>query len=294
MFSQKTIESIATLLKVPAANIKTAIDAKEEVEIAEFDAAKLHVFTEDELTLRDTNNKETGKTTQITAGKEIMIKELKLKSGIEFEGKDPDKFVTAFKEKILKEAKIEPAAAVAELNSQIVTLKSSLSKAEQDKAAAEQVANLARFDADILSNLPDRNAAISDQDYLTLTRSRIVPEVVDGKTVYKNPATGEIYKDGKTADVLPLSKALGSIFESNPTWKPVEGQVTKDGRGGQNTKIDTKPAGALPTKYSEAVKAWQAEGKNIQSADFSTHLTKLQTDNKDFEMDLQNVVATGE
>jgi hypothetical protein len=309
MFDAKTYASIAGLLKTTPEILKAAAEAKEEVTVkvkrknaagAEEDVeidkavAGLQVFTPEELTARDTNTKEAGKSGYITAGKEIAIKELKEKTGIEFSGKDPEKFLAEYKTHVLKEAKVNPDARVTELETQLNLVKTTSSGHEAKVKDLERQISEAVMDREILSNMPARNPDISDNDYLLMIRSRVKAETVDGKTMFKD-ASGNVLRNKQDASPLDLKTVVGDMFAANKGWSaPAAGGTGKDGRGGGNSGGGTGGAGGgsgdTPISYSQAVKAWQGSGKNIQSGEFATYLGTLQKDNKDFKMDLENVV----
>lgn len=300
MLNQQTIASIAGLLKIDPAAFTAAIKDEKEVSIkvkgeggveVDFTGAGLHVLTETELQTRDSTVKEAAKSGFMTAGREIAIKEIKEKLGVTVEGKDVDKVSTAIKEKLLADANMKPDAKVKELEDQISLLKQNTGASESKLAELQRQLETERLDKAILSSLPARNSDISDSDYLILVKSRIQPETVDGKIVYKN-AAGEVIRDGKTAVPKDLSGVLSDVFAASPAWAPKE--PSKQGRGGGNSGSGGSGGsggggGDTPTSYSEALAAWEGEGKNANAAEFSTYVTKLQTDNKDFVMDLDKV-----
>ncbi len=289
------LKTIAALLKVKEEDLTAAIKAEGEVDLSGYNPTGLQVFTTEELSTRDTNVKEASKSEHINAGKEIAIKELKQASGIEFPGKDPAKFLEEFKGKVMKEAKIPTDAKVTELETQITTLKGNLSAAEQKATDAENRASQAALDARILSSLPaERNPALSDADYLLLVKNRIAIETIDGKEVVKSTATGQAFRNQK-AEALDLGSALGEVFKATPGWVGGKAQ-DKNGRGGSGSGGPGGGSGDtnVPTTFSEAKKAWIESGKSPNAAEFSVYVNKLQTENKDFKMDIENVSASGE
>jgi hypothetical protein len=300
MLNQKTIASIAALLKVEPAVLTAAIKDEKEVSVkvkgadgaeVDFDHIGLHVLTDAELAARDTNVKETSRQGFIDAGKEIVIKELKTKAGITLEGKDPDKFLSAVQAKALEDAKIKPDAKVKELEDQIALLKASSGSNDAKVAELQRQLDTERLDKSILTHLPPRNSAISDEDYLLLVKARIQPETVDGKVVYKN-ASGEVIRDTKSALPKGLKDVIVDVFASSPAWAPTQ-EPGKGGRGGGNSGSGgSGGTGETPTSYSAALKEWTASGKSANSAEFSTFISKLQTDNKDFVLDIDKVEST--
>lgn len=290
MLSKKTIASIAKLFKVEEKILTDAIANKDEVPIETIDNATLQVFTDDEITARDTNTKTAAKNEGIKVGKELLIKDLKDKHGIEGEGKDPETFLTNFKTKVLKEAKIEPNTQITELNNQIKVLQKNLETKDTEVSAAGMKASQAELSMNMLSSMPARNTAFSDSDYLTLIKSRISQKVEDGQTLYLD-AAGEVFRDPKTGKALDLKASMAKIFADNPAWAPADPKDGgKGGRGGKSTDPKTDGGtGDIPVTYSEAEAAWKSQGKHVNSSDFALYVGKLKTDNKDFKMDLENV-----
>jgi ribosomal protein S13 len=302
MLSQTLITNIAAVLRVPAETIKAAIDAKEEItsikikdgdKEVDADFSGLQTFTAAELTTRDTNTKESVKGGYHAAGKDIAVKEIKEKLGLDIAGKDIDKVVEAAKAKILEEAKIAPDQKVKELETQLKTLRDTVGTTDAQLKALERERDEAKLDARILASMPARNADISDQDYLLLVKSRIKEEKsADGKEIYKD-AQGNILQD-KQAVPLGLETVIPELFKSNPAWQPVTGG--KPGRGGSNSNPTGGSGGAgggggsTPTKFSEAAKEWVEQGKTMNDPGLAQWVGKLMADNKDFEMDTQNVV----
>lgn len=282
MLSKKTIASIALLTKQKVEDITAAIADTKEVDLTLDET--LVVLTPAEKASLETQMKDTGKGEHIKAGKEIAIKELKEATGIEFAGKDPAKFISEYKDKVLAEAKLPVETKVTELNTQIALLKEKVTEHEGTVKTARQEAAEARQDALILSSLPaNRNPAFSDADYLLLVKNRVKAEVVDGKTVYKD-AKGEVVRDPKTAVPLDLGPVIAQVFTATPAWM---GKIDpKTGRGGGSSGTGEGGGGGDPTKWSEAKEQWEAQGKSINASEFSTWVGKLSETNKAFEMDL--------
>jgi hypothetical protein len=281
MLKATTIAAMAALLKIKPEDLTEAIKKTEEVDLPIEEG--LQTFTPTELSTRDTTIKDTGKNEHIKAGKEIAIKELKQAAGVEFEGKDPAKFVTEFRTHVIKEAKIPEAEKVTELTTQVTTLKQTLAQKEAEVAQAATRVTEAQREAKILASLPaERNPAFSDSDYLLLIKNKIQVDTVDGKEVFKGP-DGQILRD-KTAQPLGLEAVVKGVFDASPTW--LGGGGGKGGRGGGNTPPPAGGSGGTPVSYSEAVAQWEASGKSINQGEFAAHLQDLQTKNAAFVMDL--------
>jgi hypothetical protein len=92
MISKKSLEKIANISKIPLQTLLDALAKEEEIDVEV--PENLHVFTEDEITQRDNNNKTSGKKEAEAVGeekgKELATKAIKNKLGITDASKDPD------------------------------------------------------------------------------------------------------------------------------------------------------------------------------------------------------------
>lgn len=277
--SAKTLATLAALAKV---DVKALEDAQKDASEKDVEiAADLTSFTAADLQARDQNNKESGKSGYITAGKEIAIKDLKAKAGLEYDGKDIETFLNKHKEAVLKEAKVNPDQRVQDLQQQVDTLRQTQTRLEGELTQAKTAGEISNRNAKILANLPkNRNASLSDEDYLLLINNRLKFETVDGKEQIKGP-DGQVYRNQK-AEALGLSEVLTEVFTKTAGWLAAPG---KDGRGG---KGDPPPGGGggEPASYTEAEKAWIEQGKSTNSAEFTTYVSSLASKNKEFKMDI--------
>jgi len=267
MLKKETIDKIAGLLKIDSKALTEAITATEEKDITLTD---LQVFTTDELTTRDTAQKAEGKREGESAGKdagrEIAVKEIKKAFGIEIEGKDIPKVVEAVKTQLAKGDE--------GLKQQVELLQGKLGEKDAEVARLASVAESVKLDTQLMGLFPKNRAeTISDSEYLTLLKSSLSIETVDGKQVVKKG--GEILRDTKTTNPLPLADAVAGYFTERK-WLAPDG--TPGGRGGKDT-----PPGGKAAKMSEAVKAWEDAGKNPASAEFQAHINVLAKENANFD-----------
>lgn len=263
---KETIDKIAGLLKLDNKALADAIAAPEEKDITLTD---VQVFTVEELTTRDTAQKAEGKREGETAGKdagrEIAVKEIKKAFGIEIEGKDIPKVVEA--------VKIQLAKGDEGLKQQVELLHGKLGEKDAEVARLAGVAESVKLDTQLLGLFPKNRAeTISDSEYLTLLKSNIEVVSDNGKLVAKR--NGEILRDTKTTNPLPLADAISRYF----TERKWVAEGTPGGRGGG----DGKSTGEA-VKMSEAVAAWEAAGKNPASAEFQAHVNVLAKENADFD-----------
>lgn len=221
-------DSLAALLvKVGAAedNAKALelinADAESEVVIPE----TTKVFNATEYTALTTNLKNEG--TKI--GKELAIKDLKEKAGVEFEGKSPDKFIEAFKEHTLKEANTSVDEKVKSRDKTISELKEALGKEQTEKQAAIKRQAEVKKDFELLKLLPkDRDPRFTDQQYLTLLKSELEFTEEEGKPIVKK--AGEVLKDAQF-NPMPYEAVIKTQFET-AKWLAAEGGAGGAGTGG--------------------------------------------------------------
>jgi hypothetical protein len=110
--------------------IIAAATAAEEVEISVPDGNFLTVA---ELAARDENIK----ATNINVGKELLIKELKAESGLEYSGEgseDPKRFLTEYQKKVSADLGKSEEEKVTELNKVVEGLRKNLEKEQKEKS----------------------------------------------------------------------------------------------------------------------------------------------------------------
>src|ERR1044072_827856 len=135
MLSIDIQKQIAKILKIDESAFLEAVKSVKEAEVKIPD---LQVFTSQEITTRDQNQKKRGYDEGKGAGLEMFVKEQKEKHGLDFEGKDPEKFVSSFQSKILSDAKAEPNAKLQEKDSVIAKLQGTVKEYEEKYKAVEQ------------------------------------------------------------------------------------------------------------------------------------------------------------
>lgn len=270
---KETLQAIATKLKIKEAELEAAIKDEKEVDLAI--PEDLEVLTKAELEQRDTNQKNEG----IKVGKEIGVKEVRTAAGLEETvGKDPKKVADAIVEKAVKEAKVEPDKQVTQLKEQVGLLQTQLTAKETEIGTFKQKATEAALDAKILTAFPkNRVSTLNDSEFLTLIKSSISIEEVDGKLQVKKG--GEILRDPKTTNPLGLEEAITNVFTERKWIDATPGGGT-GGRGGKD-----EPGGGTGvfTKMSEFKKHYEDQGKSITGQEAQEHLAQIMKDNKDFD-----------
>lgn len=269
---KESLQKLLVRLKIAAddAAAKELIESQEEKDVAIPEATK--VFVGDEFATATANLKNEG----IKIGKELNIKDLKEKTGLDFEGKDPDKFIAEFKAHVQKESNISVDDKVKERDKTINDLKAALKKEQDEKADAIGKATAIRKDVDLLRILPkERDDRFGDDHWLTLAKTELQFLEEDGKPIVKD-RQGNVIKD---AQFNPVSyeTAIGDLFKSK-NWIKAEQDQQKKGPGFDDSK---KVPGAI-NNMKEFKAYCESQNWNIKGQEAQAKLTEVTKANKDF------------
>ena len=263
-----TIIKIAQALKLNPSEFEAIVKDSEEKDVA---IPELTVFEKAEIEARDKNKKDEG----IKVGKDLQIKDLKEKAGLTYSDTgslDPERFIKEYSKKLETDLKIEPEKKVQALNEQITLLQNKNKEYETNIASIQKEAKEARFNAELLGELPaNRSKIISDNEYLTLIRANL--DFAD-EGIKKG---GEILRDPKTQSPLDRKTAINNFF-SERKWIEESGGAV-GGRGAGDGKAAHKPA-----KLTEAISDWEKQGKNIATVEFQDYVKGLKVENKEFDL----------
>jgi hypothetical protein len=274
----KNLEAIGKLLKIDPAKLLEAEKSDQEVEVEV--PADLQVFTKAELETRENNLK----STNIEAGKEIMVKELKKATGLEFAGKDPEKFINEYKAKVLKDENISVDDKIKEKDKTIEGLRKNITERDTEITGLKAKATQAEGEAKMLGYFPkDRNSILTDKQYINLLKDEYELTEYEGKPAIKNLKTGEIEKDKTTLAPLEPATVIKGHFES-AKWvaSPTD---TKQGPGGRGASDSTNPGGITNMKQFKehaAAQGWSLNGQQAQA-----ELSKITTANPNFDFSTQ-------
>lgn len=224
--SKETLKKLLQGYKLPADVIAKAVDTDEEVAV---ELPDVKVFTPEEYSQLETNLKEQGKGAYTKAGKEIAIKELKEKTGLDFDGKDADTFLEKYKEHVIAEAKLKPDDAKVQWEKDKKMLQDQISEWKTKHETLESKARAVEYDAKLLKSFPaERNTLLNDEDRLLLIKNRMEVKNEDGKEIV-------YYKGNKLQDHLtnPLSftDAIKHVFDTEKWTEPAGGGARGGGRG---------------------------------------------------------------
>jgi hypothetical protein len=269
MIGKNTIKTLAEKLKLKVEDIEAAIKDEKEVEL---NLPEITVFMADELKTRDENLKRTNYESGKQAGVEILVKDLKEKTGVTIEGKDPYKFVEALKTKTLEDAKIEPNAKIQEQENIITKLKNNLQTLENENKELSSQIKENTLKGQLFSGV-SKDSILPLEDVYTLMKTKGYSFDEDkGKITVKR--FGEMIRDEKTQDPRNGTDVLSEFLDENN----LTGQVDIEGRGKSSTKTPTKTIKTI----SELKKKYQSEGKSLNGSEFMAEAQKLAKDNPDF------------
>ncbi len=265
---------IKTGIAADEAKAKEIIEAEAEQEVSIPDTTK--VFIGDAFNKATENLKNDG----IKIGKELLIKDLKEKEGLEFDGKSPDKFVEALKAKVSTKTGVSVDEKVKSRDKTINELKEALTKEKSEKETVLKQKSQIEKDTSLLKHLPkNRDERFSDQQYLTLLKSELEFTEEEGKPVVKK--NGEILKDDQF-NPLPYEAVIANHFTTAKWIKEASGeQDPPGGRGGGN-----KGGGSGGTflKMSEFTKNLEDQGIHPGSQKASQLLQEAIKANPNMEM----------
>lgn len=269
---KEDITKLATLAKIPVADLEKAIAEKEEVALTIQD--KLNVFTEEEVTTLKANEYKSGK----TAGVEIAVKEAKEKLALNFTGKTIDGLVEAATKKALEDAKVEPNAKVTELEGKITTLQGTVKEYETKMAEKDTEVSGIKLNYELSKHIPtigENGPALGNDGILMLMKA-------DGYEFKQENGNVSAYKGGKQlqdklSNALPVKDVITGFMKEKKLISEDEG--VPGGRGGG----DKKP-GAKATKMSELKQQFLSQGKNLQGEEFNKAVQQAVADNKEFDM----------
>jgi hypothetical protein len=270
MLSEKTLQAIADKLKIKIDDLSSAVKSEQNVDLT---IPEITVFTSDELTRHDENLKKENYEKAKTAGEEMLIKNLKDKTGVKIDGKDPDKFISSFKNQILEEAKIEPNKKIEELQGDIDKLKANLKIADDEKTNLTNQIKETSLQQKIISS-SQKEAILPALDIYTLMKSKGYSFVEENGKINVSQ-NGNVLKDNKTLEPLSGIDIFDKFITDNNLEKTPQNHK---GRGDSSTKTNT---GNI-IKLSELEAKYKEEGKSMQGAEFMAEAAKLAKENKDF------------
>jgi hypothetical protein len=216
MLKKETILTMATALKMDVAAVTAALAAEAETDVP-FTGEGVKVFTDAELLSRE----ETLKSRHEKAGMEIQIKNLKEKTGIEFDGKNEDKFVEAFKSKTLKDANIQESDKIKEANTVIEGLRNNIANLTTEKESILKESKTAQLDSEILTWTIDKKPDhLTNKEWVTMIKLNNEIAEHDGQLIVKRD--GQIVANKTDLKPLTAKDALVNYIDERKWGKTIE------------------------------------------------------------------------
>lgn len=275
MLKKDFILSMATALKMDKKAVEDAIADEKEVDLKLPEGVS--VFTQAELTSRE----EQLKSTATRSAKEIVVKDLKEKAGLEYDGegsKDPVRFISEYQKKVLAEANVKESDKVKELNTTIEGLRSNLTNLTNEKNNLIKTAKDAEIDNNILTWTIDKKPEnLSNREWVTIIKlnNELVEE--NGQILVKRD--GKIVANTTDLKPIPAKDALVSYIDERKIGKVEAGNPPAPGRNGGDSK---SPLSGI-TNMKQFKEAMTSKGISLNSAQAQTELANITKDNKDFD-----------
>lgn len=276
---KEVTDKLKSIYKLDVDKLIAAITANEE---KDYELPEVTVFTADELTARDNNSKTEGQKAAEAAVIKTVVKEVSTKLGIDVKGERIADLVSNVKEQLSKSNDEK----VTQLTQQVTALQTDKQTLESSIAEIKQRNEQIAFDSSLIKLFPaNRGADLTDDERLTLIKSSIQFETVDGKVVAKR--NGELLLDDKTRNPLDLSAVVSKVFTEKPILlgTPAAGGGT-GGQGGRGSGDNFGGKGSAGIKtFSAAQKYWleQNPDGNVVSPEFQTYLEGVTKDVTDFD-----------
>lgn len=216
MLSQKSKNAIAEVLGVSVDVLTSAISSEEEKDI-DFDVKKSFNSQEWEDYESAVDREKKGKYDE---GKEVgekqLIKSMKDAVGLDYEGRRSEDFIQKYKDKVIKDANINPDQRVKELTDDIEALKTSSTEKDTEISTLKGQLSGYKIDGKISEHLPGTlPKGLKKEDVLGIIKSNYSFDVdEEGKEVVKQ--NGEILKD-KTRNHISFEQAI-TDFVTERGW----------------------------------------------------------------------------
>jgi hypothetical protein len=276
-----SLKALLKQLKVSDEAIKEIIEGEAEVDIKLPDTTM--VLDKTEMDARDKNKKDEG----IKVGRDLQIKEIKEKAGLDYTGEgslDPDKLIKEISTKAEGVAKEPVDKKVTALQEQVALLQKQVTDKDVEVQAAKAEKSKFEFVTSLLTELPQkRSSLISDKEYITLIEANLE---FTAEGVKRN---GELLRDSKTQNPIGRKEAIESFFNER---KWIAEETTKDvnGRGGGNS---SGGGVSKPSNINEAEVQFLKDNPNLGTgtAEFQTYVTALKKENPAFSLSTAQAVT---
>jgi hypothetical protein len=243
----------------------------------DFDLPEVTVLTDAQLTERDNVKIGEGKKAGEVEARSTLVKELGKRLNLDLKGERLADVVGEIQTFVNKNGDEK----VTMLQNQITALTTDKNQLTAKVTEFETNLSAAKFENELLGYFPvNRGTGLSDIERLTLIKSAINFEQVDGKYVAKRD--GVVVTDPTTHAPLPIGKVIEGYFAEKPFLLGGQQAPTPSGRGAG----DSNPGGAGGvTKLSQAEKAWLVDNPdgNIMSPEFTAYVDKIAKEDLTFD-----------
>lgn len=257
MLKDETLKKIAEVLGIDASDFTTKLksDKEETLEVPV-------LFTEEDKNSFGENRFKEGK----KAATEILVKDLKAKHSLEFDGKSIDTLLEKFSEKVITDAKIEPTELVKKHKKDADELRLKLQEAEREKQSL-----INEHSNKLFQNIIDNTIFTEIPDKLFTIPKKSISVLYKAEREFKKEDDGIIlYKEGKKL----VDKVLSPVSIKDDLAQFCEQYVKKAGMGGGDD-VNSGTDGKFTT-MSALVEHCQKNGIELMSEKGQ----KLYLDNK--------------
>lgn len=269
MLSKEMIKSLANLAGISADDLASAISGEEEKTV-EIKTTK--TFTEGEWEkYEDSIDKERKEKydSGVETGSNKTIKSLKEKIGLDYEGRKPEDFIKNFTEKVVTDAKLDPAPKIKELETDVEKLRQQLKGKETEVLSANQKYQGLKIRSNLEQHITnDLPIGMTKEDALMIIQNKMSFELdEDGKEIVKK--NGEVLKTAKTRENIGFGEAIND-FQTEKNWRKGKGGRDDGDDGGTGSTSDPKKI----RKMSDMSKYFEDNDINPLSQDARAYINE--------------------
>jgi len=231
MINETIWQELAKRTGLEAEQLRSVITSEKEETI---ELTPVNILTDAQLNeLKETVGKESAKTGAKTII-EMDVKALREKHGLEFEGKTIENLLSAYANKQIADAKIEPNKKVDELKASLENLQKQYEtdlglKSNEVQTLGKKLSEY-KVNGDLAKHMPEGLTGIEQNDFLTIAKTAVSFDYEDGELVVKR---GDIIlKDKMEKPISP--KDYLTEFAMNKKWIGSDGRSGGD-EGGNNS-----------------------------------------------------------
>lgn len=258
-------------ITIPDEEVKKNLEEKKEITMP----GELVVREKTEEETFVSNITEQAKKGVANAALEMAVKDARTKLGLEFTGKSLDNLLTAYEEKVKKEASEAPEEKYTKLEVQYKELKEqNTNLVEKEKTYQKQYSDLqSTYEINgLLDGLMPEKIVIPKEDMKMVLKSKISFEKDETSGAFVAKQNGEVMKNPVTHAPLTPQDVVKTFFDTNPTYL----QGAQGGAGGGDT------GGGGKMKLSSFMKEQGEKGITPGTQEFVEALTAL-GDNVDMD-----------